>query len=625
MTMPALTIPQALALALQHHQAGRLQPAEQLYRQILAQQPQHAEALHLLGVIANQTGHSGEAVNLIGQAIALNPRFPAALNNLGIALQDLGRVDEAIAAHRQALALDPNDAATYSNLGNALQDNGQLDEALAAFRQAIALNPNHAKAYSNLGNVLEAKGQLPEAIAACRQALALDPNLFEANANLGNALMEDGQLDAALIACRKALALRPNHAGIHSNLVFRMHYHPAMDAPTLAAEHRRWNHQHAQPLQPFIPPHRNDRSPDRRLRIGYVSPDFREHPVGRFLLPLLAHHDHNNFEIFAYAQLPASDAMTAQLRSHTDHWHGLARVSDPQAAELIGAHQIDILIDLAGHTANSRLLVFARKPAPVQVTYLGYPDTTGLATMDYRLTDAWADPPGQTESYHSEALVRLDPCAWCYQPRASPPVTPRPDGPITFGSFNTFVKVTAPMLHLWSRILKAVPDSRLLLKALALGSESTRQRVRGLLGQEGIGPERLELRGGEPHYADHLALYHRIDVALDTFPYHGTTTTCEALWMGVPVVTLAGSCHVSRVGVSLLTTAGLPELVATTTEEYLQIAASLAHDRPRLTHLRATLRPQLQQSPLMDAPRFARTIEAAYRQMWRQWCAASHP
>ncbi len=257
------------------------------------------------------------------------------------------------------------------------------------------------------------------------------------------------------------------------------------------------------------------------------------------------------------------------------------------------------------------------------MSWLGYPDTTGLGAIDYRLTDAHADPPGQAEFQHSERLVRLPVCAWCFYPTQSVPVTPRQEGPITFGSFNNFAKVTGPMLQLWGRILRAVPGSRLLLKAAGLGSEGVRQRVRQALAAYEIAPEQLELRGHEPGYARHLALYGRMDIALDTFPYHGTTTTCEALWMGVPVVSLAGARYVLRVGVSLLSNAGMPELVAHAPDDYVRIAVALAGDLPRLAHLRRALRPRLEHSPLMDAPRFARDVEAAYRQMWRTWCAAA--
>ncbi len=317
--------------------------------------------------------------------------------------------------------------------------------------------------------------------------------------------------------------------------------------------------------------------------------------------------------------------MTEQLHGHVEHWRGTAGVSDEQLADLIRQDQIDVLVDLAGHTAGGRLLVFARKPAPVQMTWLGYPNTTGVCTIDYRITDAHADPAGPADALHSEELIRLPRTNWVYQPPENGPARASDrcpaGGPVTFGCFNNFAKVTEPMLALWGQILQAVPGSRLLLKAQGLGSRDTRQRVTDLLSKEGINPERLELRGFDPGHAAHLALYNRVDIALDPFPYHGTTTTCEALWMGVPVITLAGQTHVLRVGVSLVTNLELAELIAASPGAYKTIAVELANDHPRLSRLHSTLRQRMEQSPLMDAPHFARDIEAVYRQVWRKWCA----
>jgi len=618
--MSQLTVQQALQSAIGHHQAGELPQAEVLYRQILARRPQHADALHLLGVLAHQVGQQDHAVDLIRQAIALRPNFPAAYSNLSNVLRQLGQLDQAIAAARQAIVLAPGDLEAHNNLGIALQNQGLLDDAIAAFRQAIALKPDCAAAHANLGAALGEKGESDAALGALRTAIALAPDYAPAHNNRAMVLKDQGLVDGAMAASRQAMALRPDDPEAHSNLLLNLHYHPGYDVRTIAEEHRRWNRQHAVPLQKFIGPHANDRNPERRLRIGYVSPDLRAHVNGRTLLSLLEHHDRGALEIVAFAQVLVPDSLTEQLRACTDQWHNLVGLADEPAAELIRRQQIDILVDLAGHTAQNRLLLFARKPAPVQAAFLGYPDTTGLSTMDYRLTDAYADPPGQSESYYSEQLLRVSPCAWCYRPTCRPPVTARPAGPITFGCFNTFAKVTEPMLALWGGILQAVPRSRLLLKAAGLGSPSVRERVLAIFAQQGIAPERLELRGLEPTQGGHLALYGQVDLALDTFPYHGTNTTLEALWMGVPVVTLAGASHVSRVGVSLLSNLGLPELVAGSQEQYVRIATELAGDVPRRAHLRATLRQRLEQSPLMDAPRFARTIEAAYRQMWRAWC-----
>ncbi|MGB8169477.1 MAG: tetratricopeptide repeat protein [Chthoniobacteraceae bacterium] len=602
-------------------QLGQLDDAASAYQQAIQLKPDFADAHYNLGNTLMRLGRDNEGMAAYRRAIALRTNYAEALCNLGAALGKNGRLDEAIVVCREAVALKPDFPEAHLNLGNSLHEMGRIEEAISSYQQAIALEPNYPEAHSSLGVSLWNRGQLDDAITAFRQAIALKPDFPEAHSNLGNALNDQSRLDEAIAAYRQAMSVAPNHSVACSNLLMTLNYHPGFDASAIAEEHRRWDQQYAEPLRSCIQPHGNDASPERRLRVGYVSPDFRDHPVGRFLFPLLAGHDHQRFEIFCYAQVLAPDAWTGKLRGHADHWHSLKGLSDPQAADFIRHHQIDILVDLSGHTAHNRLLVFACKPAPVQLTWLGYPNTTGLATMDYRITDAYADPPELNEPFHSEQLIRLSGSAWCYKPNASVEVTPRADGPITFGCFNNFVKVTEPMLALWARILHAVPGSRLLLKAKSLENESTRERVRKSLGRAGIRPERLELRGQERGHEAHLALYHRFDIALDTYPYHGTTTTCEALWMGVPVVTLAGQTHASRVGASLLSSVGLAECVAASDEEYLQIAVSLANDLPRLAALRSTLRPRMEASPLMDAPRFVREMESVFRDTWRSWCA----
>lgn len=597
---------------------GQLDAAIAACRRAVALRPNLPEAHMNLGNALHDAGRLEEAIAAHRQAVALRPGYPDAHSNLGNALRDQGKLDEAIAACQRAIALNPHFPEAHNNLGTALWKMGRLEEAAIAFRQACALRPTYAEAHNNLGAALCDSGHFGEAMGECREAIALQPNYADAYGNLGLAHWIRGDLDEAIAACRQAIALAPSSFAVHSNLLLALQCHPGINAGMIAEEHRLWNQRHAEPLRQLIPPHPNDRAPERRLRIGYVSPDFREHPVGRFLLPLLAEHDHRNFEIFCYAQVPAPDALTAELRAHADHWHSLTGLSDAQAAALIRRHEIDLLIDLSGHTAHHRLLIFAHQPATVQVTFLGYPNTTGLATMDYRLTDAHADPPGETEALHSEQLTRLPACAWCYQPAYRPEIAARHDGPIVFGCCNKLSKITEPLLALWSRILDAVPQSGLLLKTPALGDEGTRENFRRKLSKAGIARDRAELLGYEPSAEAHLALYDRITIALDTFPYHGTATTCEALWMGVPVVTLAGKTHVSRVGVSLLSQAGLSELVATSEDEYVQIAGDLARDRQRLADLRGTLRSRLEQSPLRDAPRYARDVEAAFREMWRR-------
>jgi len=583
----ALAMTQTLATARAHHQAGRLLEAEGLYRQVLARQPNHAEALYLLGVLANQVGRADGAVELIGRAVQLKPDFPEAHNNLGIALSNLGQLDEAIAAFRQAIQLKPDFPEAYNNLGIALKNQEHFDEALVAYHQAIQLKPDFVESHSNLASALRNRGHLYEALAA-----------YE-----------------------RAMALKPDNPEFASSRLFLLHSHPGYGPQSLYEEHRRWNQQYAAPLKRHIQTHRNDRSPERRLKIGYVSPDLRSHPVGHFLLPLLECHDHAQVQVFCYADVYSPDAMTERLRAHADVWHSIVGLSDEQVASLIRIDSIDILVDLTLHTAHNRLLVFARKPAPVQVTYLAYPSTSGLDTMDYRLTDPYLDPPGsETDSIYSERSIRLPQTYWCYQtPDLAPEVGPLPalagEG-VTFGCLNDFNKVREGTLSVWCALLRSVPQSRLLLHA---GEGSHRQRVADLLKQEGVNPERLSFVGRVP-LGEYYGTYGRIDIGLDPFPFAGGTTTCDALWMGVPVVSLAGETAVSRGGLSILSNVGLGELVAGTAEEYVGIAAELAGDWARLACLRAGLRSRMASSPLMDGPGFARSVEAAYRQMWYNWC-----
>jgi predicted O-linked N-acetylglucosamine transferase (SPINDLY family) len=653
MTPPA--IQQAFDLALQHHKAGRLREAEQLYRQILAQHPGHTDAVHYLGVIAHQLGRNDLAIDLIRRAIALNPNLPEAhnnlskalrdqgqldeaiasarqaialnpnlseaRNNLGIALADKGQLDEAIVAYRQAIALKPDYAEAYNNLGNALANNGQLDEAIAGYRQAIALKPNYAEAHSNLGIALADQRKLDEALAAYRQAIALKPNLAEAHNNLGYALKDMGQLDDAIAAHRHAIRIKPDYVKAHDNLVFTLQFHPGYDGAMIHEELRRWDQQHAEPLKKLIQSHSNNRDPQRRLRIGYVSPDLGQHAVGQSLLPLLREHDHRQMEIFCYSSIVRPDALTGQLRRHADVWRSIVGLSDFQAATLIRQDRIDILVDLSLHTAKNHLLVFAHKPAPVQVTYLGYCGSTGMDAMDYRLSDPYLDPSDSDLSFYSERTIRLPETYWCY--RVAGP-TPEPSPPpvsmteyITFGCLNNFAKASPPALDLWAEILRAVPSSRLIVHSHpGTHVDAVRRRFAG----NGVSPDRLEFPTRQP-WPQYIQTYGRIDIALDPFPWGGGITTCDALWMGVAMVTLLGRTAVGRGGASILTNLGLPELIAQTPQQYVQIAAGLASDLPRLAELRRTLRARMQSSPLMDAPRFARNVEAAYRQMWRAGCA----
>jgi len=585
--MPAMTLQQAFDLARQQHQAGRLELAESIYRQILARQPGHADALHLLGVLAQQRGQHEMAVELIGRSLGIKPGC----------------------------------AEAHYNMGNALHALGRLEQAVNAYRQAVALKPEWAAAYSNLGTALAAKGQPDDAIAAYQRAISLRDDLAEAHYGLGVALRQIGQLDQAIAAHRQALVLKPNFIKAHNSLVLTLHYHGGMDALAIAREQRRWNECYAAALGQDIQGYANDRNPERRLRIGYVSADFWDHASAHFLLPLLENHDPAQVELFAYAQVLRPDAMTEHFQALFSQWRNTVGLSDEQVAQQIRADQIDVLVDLKLHTGENRLLVFARKPAPVQVTWLGYPGSTGLTAIDYRLSDPYLDPSGMDESIYSEQTVRLPDSFWCYDPLAGRdiPVNGLPvlaNGFITFGCLNNFNKINENLLVLWAQVLRQVDKSRLLLMA---PEGAHRQRTVDRLALEGIDPGRVEFVPRQPR-RDYLQLYHRIDAGLDSFPVNGHTTSLDSFWMGVPVVTLVGPTAMGRAGWCQLSNLGLNELAGHSAEQFVTIAVGLASDLPRLVDLRATLRPRMAASPLMDAPRFAGNIEAAYRRMWHKYC-----
>jgi predicted O-linked N-acetylglucosamine transferase (SPINDLY family) len=619
------SLPQALELAWKYFQAGQLQQAEEVYLQILQTNPNEVNALHLLGLIAGQTGRYDMAVDYLQATLRLKPDYAAAHNNLGNVFIRQGKQAEAVASFRQAALSKPDFAAAHCNLGNALREQGHLDEAVASLREALRLRPDDAEAHNNLALALQAQGKLDDALASCCQALSLKPDFAEACQNLGEILKDQGRLDDALAAYRSALRIQPDAAYIHSNLVLALHYHPGYDARSIREEGARWNQLHAEPLKRFIRPHANRPDPERRLRIGYVSPDFRDHVDAFFLIPLLSNHDHRQFEIICYANVPQPDAVTERLRGYADVWRSTLGLSDEALADLVRSDQIDILVDLEMHVANNRLLMFARKPAPVQVAWLGYPGTTGLSTMDYRLTDPYLDPPGLFDSYYAEESVRLPDTFWCYDPLTDqPPVNELPaleNGVITFGCLNNFCKINDSCLALWGDVLQAVPQSRFLLRAPA---GETRDHVLARLQRKGIEAARIEFVDRVPRQ-EYLKLYHRIDLGLDPLPYNGHTTSLDAFWMGVPVLTLVGKTVVGRAGWSQLCNLGLQELAAETPEQFVALSARLAADLPRLQNLRATLRQGMQQSPLMDGKRFACNMEQAYRQMWRRWCQQEKP
>ena len=579
-----------LKKALQYHQSGQLQKAEEIYKRILAINPNHSDSLHFTGVIAHQRGKTDIGIKLITKAIKNNPNSPI----------------------------------YHNNLGNLFKDQGKIEDAIFSYKKALQLKPDYAEAYSNLGIVYKEQGRLGEAILNYQKTLQLKPDCAEAYNNLGIVYQDQGKIEDAIFSYKKALQLKPDFPLAHSNLLLSLHYNDSIDPVQLFLQHKQWAAQQATQLATTIQPHLNDGSPDRRLRIGYLSPDFRTHSVAYFIEPVLTSHDRTAFEVFCYSDVICPDSTTNRLKGLAICWRDIVGMSDEQVADLIRGDQIDILVDLAGHTAHNRMLLFGRKPAPVQVTCIGYPDTTGLGTMDYRITDSWADPPGQTDHLYTEKLVRLPHGFLCYRPPEHAPEVTKLPGPemegITFGSFNHRAKITPEVVRQWSKILTSLANSRLVLKSKSLSDTGTQQLLREMFVENGISPGRIRFIGRIPSPFEHLKVYNSIDIGLDTFPYNGTTTTCEALWMGVPVIALAGHSHVSRVGVSLLSNAGLTELIAESGDAYVEKAITLAGDLRRLQTLRAGLRDMMSRSPLTDAHRFTRDMEEAYRKMWRHWC-----
>ena len=651
------TVPSQLENALRLHQAGQLASAAAIYREILRTEPNQSDALNLLGLVAQQSGDHTQASLLFSKAAAVSPKNAACLLNRGVSLRALGRQEEAAGEFQKALVLDPNLAEAHHQLGNALKSLHRFAEAAASLRHATELNPKNAAIWLNLGAALLELSNRDEAIACLRRAIQLEPDRPEARNILGSALLDAGLIGEAKGQLQEALRLRPTYpaahdnlgralraqgraaeaakefrtalamasqSGTHSNLVYALNFVPGLSPFEIFAEHKRWAEMHAVPLEVEQRPFATKPEATRRLRIGYVSPDFVHHAVAYFIEPVLAAHDRTRVEIFCYSNALVPDAVTARLRTHSDHWRDIARLNDEQVATLIREDKIDILVDLAGHTARHRLLVFARKPAPVQATWLGYPNTTGLDVIDYRITDAVSDPAGQTEAWYSEKLIRLPETFSCYQPSVDvPDVSMLPalkNGYITFGSFNHFAKINPAVLDLWARLLGRLPSARLFLKVRSLADPETAAYVLEAFARRGIGEDRVALRSDELSVAAQLGLYQGVDIALDTSPYNGTTTTCEALWMGVPVVTLAGLTHVSRVSASLLTHLGRPEWIAHSEDEYIEKCAGLAAALPYLAELRASQRERMRLSPLCDAARFTAHLETAYRDMWRRWC-----
>ncbi len=602
--------------------------AEGLAHRMLRRDPADIEAHHVLGLLDYRGGRFNEAASHFEVAVARAPDRAELHANHAAVLRSLGRLPEAEQAARTALTLEPQQVGAHNNLGNILRDVGRYDESAACYRMAVHLQPDFTDAWINLAWVLALAGHAQQAELAARQAISCDPRNADGHNNLGLALMRQGRLAEAEATLRQALSLRPDFALPHSNILFCLNYRPELSAEAIFAEYQQWDRRHAQPLMPAEPTFDPDRTAGRRLRIGYVSPDFRQHAVALFAEPLLAAHDHASVEVYCYAEVPAPDAVTERFRALADHWRSTVGLRDEDLAELIRRDRIDVLIDLAGHTAGNRLLVFARKPAPVQVTYLlGHGYSSGMSAMDAFLADATLVPAG-ADGVFSESLVRLSRIPLAYAPPADmPDVSPLPalaNRFVTFGYFGRTVRLNDAVVAAWASILHAVPASRLILNSAPFGEPAGREQMAARFAAHGIAHTRLSLIYTTPQTRT-WAAYGAIDIALDPFPHNAGTTTIEALWQGVPVVSLAGRPTVGRFGAAILHAVGLDDWVTNDVTAFIARAVAAAADLDALSQLRAGLRPRFAASPLCDATGLARELEAAYRGLWDAWREGDRP
>ena len=641
---------------------GRLEDAERSYKKAISIKPDLAETHSNLGITLKELGRLKEAEESCKKAISIKPNYAQAHSDLGITLKALGRLKEAEESCKKAISIKSNYAEAHSNLGNIFQKLGRLEEAEESCKKAIAIKPDYAEAHSNLGIILKEIGRLEDAETSYKKAIAIRPDFAEAHNNLGNTLREFGRLEDAGESYKKAIAIKPDFATALQNysslLAYKSNYidlcefsdeainyaalnlvtadelsiiwesrlytwiyHPDLSAEEICDEHKRWGSKYAQLGQAGFADH--DHTLNRRLRIGYVSPDFRGHSCRFYFEPLFASHDHTRFELFAYANVVHEDEHTQRFKSYFDHWHNILGVSDEDAAELIRKDKIDILVDGCGHMADNRLTVFAHKPAPIQVTWLGAAWTTGLPQMDYVLFDPYMGPEGTAAS---EQIMRL-PRTWCvYRPgdratQASVKISPAvSNGYITFGYSGRTERLNHRVFHTWGRILKRLPQARLILDFKPFNDPKTQAYYREFLQTHGVDTSRVIMRNSENVFEGHGD----IDILLDSFPHSGGTMLFDAVWMSVPVITLASARPVGRVGTSLMTNLGLPEWVAKDEQEYEDKAVAFAQDIPALASLRSGMRARMLASPLMDEKGFAQDMEAAFETMWATWVDSSN-
>ena len=586
--------------------------------------PQETKSLFQEALEQYRAGMLQEAENKLQPYLNNHPEDAHAVNLAGLIAYQREQYDSAICSFRSAVLLNEREYSYHNSLGAALKDSGDLTGAIACFQKAIDLNPNCSEASYNLGGSNQLLGELDLAVDWYEYTISRNPKFYLAHINLACVHKDQGKIEKAIEGFRHVIQSTPNDPLANSNLLFCLSYLQDIDPETVFRQHQEWAKRHAPEDSGASREFANDPTVNRRIRVGYVSPDFRIHSVVFFIHALIQGHDRGQVEVYCYADVAKPDDVTQSMMANADHWRNIHKMPDDKVFESIQKDQIDILVDLTGHTGNNRMKLFASKPAPVQVSYLGYPNTTGLPSMDYRITDATADPPGMTDSYYTEELIRLPGGFLCYQPSlGSPGISDAPclkNGYITFGSFNNRAKINEKVVAIWSDLLKQVDNSRLILKSSISSDQRAKQQLLSLFVQNGVDASRIEILPYLP-FNEHLTQYHRVDIALDTFPYNGTTTTCEALWMGVPVITLTGNTHASRVGTSILGQIAFHEGIAASESDYIQKAVRLAGDTDFLQSWKSICRDKMQASPLMDQQGFVLKLEAAYRRIWQNRCA----
>ena len=611
-------------LGMAYHKVGKLDEARQAFLQAISLDPQFADPCVNMGRLSEEAGNLDDAFRWLVRGLEVDPQNSQAHFAMGNFLAKIGREKEGASHLRQAITLKPDYAEALNNLGNILLSLRQHEEGLDAFQRAIALRPDYHEAYANLGN-LHRESKFPDlAEEALLQSIRLQPEFAAAHSNLGNAYFDQGKIDQAIESYKKGIDLGQDDKDFVPNYLFSLNYSSRLSAKEIGDEHLRLCGQKYDGLGANAGPYPNTRDPNRRIRLGYVSPDFWMHPVARFMLPVLQHHHRGEFEVFAYNTRLLGDGITGECKKRVDHWRDTHGKTDEELAKIIRQDQIDILVDLTMHSRDCKPGLFARKPAPVQVSYLAYAGTTGLKAIQYRLTDIYLDPPDKpTPGFHEKPL-RLPWCWWTYQVPPEPyvrmpDVEPPPclkNGYITFGSLNNFVKVNSNTREVWARLVAGVPGSRLLLH---MKESRIREEVLDFFASHGVAKERVTIIGYQdgPNY---IRTYNQMDIALDPFPFAGGTTTLDALWMGVPVITLAGERPVGRGGLSILSTLGRPEWVSQDTEEYIGVGKRLASQVEELAAIRRGMREEIRRSPLMDSERFTQEMEKHLRNIWKEWC-----